>query len=352
MQPLRMRRTADMSKPPLVSILIPAYNAERFVAQTIYSAMAQTWPRKEIIVVDDGSKDGTLAVARQFASDSVTVISQPNSGASVARNKAFSVSRGDFIQWLDADDLLAPDKIATQMSARSRDNNARLLHSGAWGSFFYRFDKTEFIPTPLWENLTPVEWLFRKLDQNLFMQTATWLVSRELTEAAGPWDNRITYDDDGEYFARVVRASDGIRFVADSKVLYRLSGAGTLSYIGRNNKKLESLLLSMQLHIETLRAMEDSPRVHAACAKYLQRNLIYYYPQRADLIERLNALAATVGGKLEKPELSWKYDWLRRLLGWDFARSSQDALPRLKWSLIRLWDWLLYCLYKPRLQNT
>ncbi|HMP84698.1 MAG TPA: glycosyltransferase family 2 protein [Verrucomicrobiota bacterium] len=340
-----------MIRQPLVSILIPAYNAEQFIAQTLRSALDQTWPRKEIIVVDDGSKDGTLAVARQFASDTVTVVSQPNSGASVARNKAFSVSRGDFIQWLDADDLLAPDKITTQMAAITRDNNARHLHSGAWGSFFYRFDKTEFIPTPLWENLSPVEWLFRKLDQNLFMQTATWLVSRELTEAAGPWDNRISYDDDGEYFARVVRASSGIRFVPDSRVLYRLSGAGTLSYIGRNNKKLESLLLSMQRHIETLRSMEDSPRVHAACVKYLQRNLIYYYPQRLDLVEKLNALAATVGGKLETPALSWKYNWLRPILGWDFAKRAQDALPRFKGSLFRSWDRLLYSFQKPRPQN-
>lgn len=340
-----------MSEQPLVSILIPAYNAEQFIAQTILSAIAQSWPRKEIIVVDDGSKDATLAVARQFASDSVTVVSQPNSGASVARNKAFSLSRGDFIQWLDADDLLASDKIVTQMAAIINDNNPRLLHSGAWGSFFYRFDKTEFIPTSLWESLAPVEWLFRKLDQNLFMQTATWLVSRQLTEAAGPWDNRISYDDDGEYFARVVRASEGVRFVPESKVLYRLSGAGSLSYIGRNNKKLESLLLSMQLHIETLRSMEDSPRVRSACVKYLQRNLIYYYPQRADLVERLNALAASVGGKLETPALSWKYNWLRGILGWDLAKRSQDVLPRWKWSLVRLWDKALYQFRKPRLQN-
>ena len=74
---------------PLVSILIPAYNSEEWLAQTLRSAMAQTWDRKEIIVVDDGSKDGTLAVARSFESDIVKVFTQPNQGASAARNNAF-----------------------------------------------------------------------------------------------------------------------------------------------------------------------------------------------------------------------------------------------------------------------
>src|SRR6266576_6242361 len=99
---------------PLVSILIPAYNAERWIADTINSALAQTWPRKEIIVVDDGSEDQTLWVSRQFASKNVSVVTQENRGASAARNKAFELCQGDYIQWLDADDLLAPAKIAKQ----------------------------------------------------------------------------------------------------------------------------------------------------------------------------------------------------------------------------------------------
>ena len=100
---------------PFVSILIPAYNAERWIADTMESAIAQTWPRKEIIVVDDGSTDGTRAVAQQFESNEVQVVTQPNQGAAAARNKAFSLSRGDYIQWLDADDLLSPEKVAHQM---------------------------------------------------------------------------------------------------------------------------------------------------------------------------------------------------------------------------------------------
>jgi glycosyltransferase involved in cell wall biosynthesis len=78
---------------PLVSILIPAYNAEEWIAETLDSALAQTWHAKEILVVDDGSTDRTLDIARHFMSRGVRVISQPHQGAAAARNRALSLRR-------------------------------------------------------------------------------------------------------------------------------------------------------------------------------------------------------------------------------------------------------------------
>ncbi len=78
---------------------------------------------------------------------------------------------------------------------------------------------------PLWCDLSPKEWLLRKMEQNIYMQTATWLVSRELTEAAGPWDIKQLGDDDGEYFCRVLLASKGVCFVREAKVYYRASAS-------------------------------------------------------------------------------------------------------------------------------
>src|SRR3954451_5536837 len=202
----------------LVSILIPAYNSEKYLADTLESALAQTWSHKEIIVVDDGSKDATLEIARRFEPRGIKVVSQPNQGAAAARNKAWSLSKGDYIQWLDADDLLAPDKIASQLKALDEGLCPRTLLSGPWGQFVYRAEKTRFEPTPLWNDLSPVEWLLKKIGQNLHMQTSTWLVSRALTEAAGPWNTQLHVDDDGEYFCRVILASKGIRFIPEAKV--------------------------------------------------------------------------------------------------------------------------------------
>src|SRR5438477_11908717 len=123
---------------PLVSILIPAYNAERWIADTIRSALAQTWPRIEVVVIDDGSCDQTLAIAQKFASKNVLVVTQENQGASGARNKALDLYQGDYVQWLDADDILSSDKIAKQMELAQECQSKRMLFSAAWGYFYYR----------------------------------------------------------------------------------------------------------------------------------------------------------------------------------------------------------------------
>lgn len=323
---------------PLVSILIPAFNAQEWIADTIESALGQTWVRKEIIIVDDGSTDQTLSIARRFESGQVIVVTQANQGAAATRNRAFSLSHGDYIQWLDADDLLSPDKVALQMDVVERGAGKRTLLSSAWGQFMYRPHRTEFIPTPLWADLSPAEWLVRKLGQNLHMQTGTWLVSRELTEAAGPWNTKLLGDDDGEYFCRVLVASDSLRFVAGAKVLYRISGYNRLSYIGKSDKKMEAQLASMKLHIGYLRSLEDSDRVRAACVQYLQNWLPSFYPQRMDLVNQAQGMAVSLGGKLHIPKYSWKYAWIQKFCGQDTAQRAQLMLTQIKWSWMRSWD--------------
>ena len=320
---------------PLVSILIPAYNAREWIADTLRSAIAQTWPRKEIIVVDDGSSDRTLEIAREFESESITVVTQPNQGAAAARNTAYALSKGEFIQWLDADDLLAPDKIAVQMKVAIATESKQTLLSSAWGVFLYRHRHAKFVPTALWRDLSPVDWLITKLGQNLYMQTATWLVTRELTEAAGPWDTRLWYDDDGEYFCRVLLASDGVRFLPGAKVYYRGPGLAfhSLSHIGQARQKLEAHWLSMQLHIRYLRALEDSERVRAAALRYLKTCLIHFYPENRDICWQMEKLARELGGNLGSPTLSWKYAWVRMLVGWRLAKSAQRSLLTLRWSV-------------------
>jgi glycosyltransferase involved in cell wall biosynthesis len=324
---------------PLVSILIPAFNAQEWIADTLRSALAQTWQRKEIIVVDDGSTDRTLAIARQFESDIVRVVTQENQGAAATRNKAFSLSRGDYIQWLDADDLLAPDKIARQIAVLDHCRNKRTLFSSAYGRFKYRYYRAEFIPTALWHDLSPVEWLVRKLGENIYMQTATWLVSRELSEAVGPWDTRLLADDDGEYFSRALLVSDGVRFVPEARVYYRAPWVDTLSYIGTSRRKVDAHWLSMQLHIRYIRSLEDSERVRDACLRYLQACLIYFYPERPDIFKQAVQLARDLGGRLGPPHLPWKYSWIVTLFGWwDLAKRLQILLLRIKWSTEKNWD--------------
>lgn len=321
---------------PLVSILIPAYNCQSTIADSLDSALSQTWPNKEIIVVDDGSRDDTRAILAAYQSRGVTVFSQPNQGAAMARNRAFSLSHGDYIQWLDADDLLARDKISRQMEVH--DGDPRTVLSGSWGRFMYRADRARFVPSSLWCDLEPGEWLVRQMEENVYMQTATWLVSREVTLAAGPWDSRLLGDDDGEYFARVLLASRGSRFVPEAKVYYRMSGPGSLSFIGHSDRKREAQWLSMKLHLNYVKSVDNSSRAQAACVAYLQNWMVYFYPERKDIFERAQDEARALGGSLEVPDLSWKYSWIKALFGWQLARRAQMMLPRFRWSIQQSWD--------------
>lgn len=329
---------------PLVSILIPAFNAEKYIANSIRSAIEQTWKPKEIIVIDDGSTDRTLEIAKRFESESVRVVTQRQQGAAAARNRAFYLSKGDYIQWLDADDLLSRDKIALQMQMAEEVGNRRVLLSSGFGTFIFRHQDAKFVPSVLWADLTPKEWLFQKLDKNIFLQTACWLVSRELCTAAGQWDCRLLADDDGEYFARVILASEGVKFVPDAKVYYRGPALAfkSLSYIGESDRQIKALWLSMKLHMSYLRALEDSERTRQACLTFMRTSLLYFFPERNELVTGAEEMARELGRELGIPKLSWKYEWIRRLFGWRVAKIGQRLLLNVRWSGAKLWDQMLF----------
>ena len=323
---------------PLVSILIPAYNSQEWISESIESALAQTWAKKEIVIVDDGSKDQTLAIAKRYESKGVKVATQPNQGAAAARNTAFDLAQGDYIQWLDADDVMDPRKIEFQARRIHDGISKRTLLSGAWGHFIYRKSKARFTPSLLWNDLSPVEWLIRKMGNNLHMQTDNWLVSRELTEAAGPWDVRLFRDNDGEYFCRVILASDGVQFVPEAKSYYRNAGFKSISHIGSSNKKLESLFISMNLHIGYLRSLEDSDRTRAACVRYIRTWLPEICLHRMDIAEKLQAISVELGGEPLGPQLPRKYRWLGQVVGWNAGRRTELMLQRINATVKISWD--------------
>ena len=109
------------SKEPLVSILIPCYNAEQWVGTAIESALEQTYPNKEVLVADDGSADGSLEVIKSFG-DRIRWETGPNRGATAARNRLVELSGGEWIQFLDADDYLMPRKVEVQIEMALKEN--------------------------------------------------------------------------------------------------------------------------------------------------------------------------------------------------------------------------------------
>jgi len=321
----------------LVSVLMPAYNAEKWIKQSIESALKQTWENKEIIIVDDGSRDRTLKIAKSFESGTVKVVSQNNRGAATARNRALSLASGDYIQWLDADDLLAPDKIAGQMKAAAGERSKLVLYSSPHGVFYFRHKQARFVPNPLWQDLSPADWLIISMSEYLWMNPAGWLVSRALTEKAGPWDERLSMDDDGEYFARVVAASEKVRFVRESRCYYRQSGFQQLSR-DMTERASRSLILSTTLRIQNLLALEKTYRTRGAALALLQIRLPVFYPEKTEMLERMNALASELGAELAAPRFGWRSSLLQRLFGPEKGKGLMTSLRRLRMGTAVKWD--------------
>lgn len=307
-----------MSASPIVSIIIPCFNAEPWIAATLDSALAQTWVAKEIILVDDGSRDRSLAIAHTYATRGVTVIAQSNHGAAAARNRGLTAARGDYIQFLDADDLLAPDKIERQLAHASVANPLTLL-SAKWGRFERDLNEVCFRNEALNCSTTPVDWVVSKMERNAMMHPAAWLVSRELVRRAGPWDERLTLDDDGEFFTRVVLQSDFVRYCDAAVSYYRSNLPASLSQ-RTSETAWTSALLAIELSIEKLLAREDSPRTRHAAASALQRFLYESYPSAAAHRPRVQARVRALGGTSLQPEGGGRFQLARRLIGWRLAK--------------------------------
>jgi glycosyltransferase involved in cell wall biosynthesis len=311
---------ARPARPPLVSILIPAYNKEHWIAETIQSALAQTWKSTEIIIVDDGSRDNTWEIVKAFQSKIVKVSKQENQGACSARNNAYSLAQGSYIQWLDADDTLDPRKIEIQMQGTPDGTKSVCLRTAPFGSFYFAKQRARFCPNGLWQDLLPPEWIITKFnEEDAWINPTAWLVSRKLTEIAGGWDSRLTSSgtDDGEYICRLVRNTHIVEFCREAKCYYRI---GNLSSLNHNSEKaLDSLFLAIVLCIEHLLSIEDSPRSRIASLRYLQRWYGLFYPGPPDLHARVKECASTLGGNLVEPVFTGKFEPIRRLFGWNAA---------------------------------
>ena len=308
---------------PLVSILVPAYNAAPWIGETLASALAQTHPRVEIIVVDDGSSDRTLAIAREHAArhpDRLRVVAQANAGAAAARNHALRLADGEFIQFLDADDLLSPRKIERQLALlATRPSGA--LGTCRWGRFETDAAATRFVDAEVFRDFSPVEFLLLHTRDGKMMHPAAWLVPRAVADRAGPWDESLSLNDDGEYFARVALASTGLAYAdaADCASHYRSGLAGSLSR-RRSPAANVSLHRSAQLIAAHLLRAEDSPRVHLALADYWLRVCYELHPDAPALSRDAERRSAEFGPSSVPPPLGGRARLLSRIVGWRLAR--------------------------------
>jgi glycosyltransferase involved in cell wall biosynthesis len=309
---------------PLVSVLIPAYNSANWIGQTIQSVLHQTWPNLEVIIVDDGSTDQTLTIAQTFTSDRVIVLSQPNQGAAAARNHALRQSKGDYIQFLDADDLLAPDKIEQQIKLL-QTSSPNCIASGAWARFYHHPREAAFTLDALWRHLSPVDWLMAAWQENLMMHPAAWLVPRSVIDTVGAWDESLSLNDDGEYFCRVILASQGVQFCGHAKSFYRSGIVGSLSD-RKSDAAYQSAYRALELCTQHLLQVESSPRTQAVCSMLFQRFIYETYPAVVVLQKQAECQVQALGGWTLSPSGSPTFEKLNKRFGWRIAKQIQSLV--------------------------
>jgi glycosyltransferase involved in cell wall biosynthesis len=296
-----------------VSILIPCRNAAATLRDTLESALAQTGVEKEIIVVDDGSTDGSLQVARSFEARGVRVIKGPRINASAARNRAFNASTGEYIQYLDADDLLGGGKISKQVQLLEKHPDC--VATARWGRFRNSVTDVVFANDDQLHDWNPVEWLIDHCGSNQMMHPAAWLVPRKVANLAGPWDERLTLNDDGEYFARVVSKSRALKCCPSAESYYRTTLAPSLSKL-RGKKAFQTGFESLQSIAQTLLSKEDSQCSREAVANLMQRFIYEVYPSLKNERMAAGQWVREMGGSHLLPDFGPRAKMLARLFGW------------------------------------
>ncbi len=274
-----------MTDNPKVSILIPLYNSEEYIAETLDSCLTQTYKNIEIIIVDDGSKDASLNIAKQYEKkyQNIKVYTQKNSGASAARNKAFSLSSGEYIQYLDADDLLHPDKIRLQIEVLKNHDDKTLVF-GKWGTFQKSIENVIWENPPVNKNYDDsIQFLVDLWVSEMTVVAYSWLMSRKLVEESGGWNEKLSTNDDGEFSARIVFKASKILFVENSLGYYRKDNENSLSK-QVTKKALQSSLKSFETYIKLMKDDIDKSEVRRSLALMHSRFLYHIPPSEKDLI--------------------------------------------------------------------
>lgn len=279
---------------PLVSLCIPVRNTERWLRQAVDSALGQTWPACEVVVVDDGSTDGTRGILESYGSR-ITWRSTPPLGGNAARNLALSLSRGEWIQFLDADDYLLPDKLESQWDETGAFDGADLILS------------PEFRET--WREDRALQRIAQEVpdDDDLFGQWLLWqwpgtqggLWRRKVLETLGGWDESVPCCQDYELYARALRHGVAIRWTKRPLSVYRIWSEQTVCR--RDPKQL----------------IEVKTRLIDAMVDYLQ--------ERGQWSE---SLAAKAGQTC--------FEMCRTLAGVDLALAQSYYAERMERGLIRL----------------
>ncbi|WP_162053132.1 glycosyltransferase family 2 protein [Pontibacter pamirensis] len=308
---------------PLISVIIPAYNSAAYISDAIASVLNQTYQEIDLIVVDDGSTDGTLEEIKNFKDSRLRYFTIVNSGQCAAANYGLSLAKGEYIKFLDADDLMNKDHIAAMLKAAIENEGDLILCK--WARFYHSVEDAKFGIRPEWSSFdNSIDWFKAALSAGPDMLPVwQWLIPKRIIEISGGWDESLGLGNDFEFSSRLLMASKGVSFCEAASVYYR-SGLNSNMSTDVSPKTFMSVLNAIHKSAKVILSETSDAEVRDAFATKYFSWLITYYPfLDAAIVKAVEAKIKELG-KVNYPyKWGWKFQVICKIMGWKVARKLQ-----------------------------
>jgi len=324
-----------MMQNPTITIITTVYNKQKYLGQAILSVLNQSFKNYEWIIVNDGSIDDSESIILSFVDSRIKYFKTKNQGQSKASNFALKNSKGRYIKFFDADDVMNSTHLEEQMIMMGNDNN--ILVSCKWGRFYEEFhDNVVFTPELVWKDLTNLEWMKTALSQKSDMMPAwLWLIPSDVIKKVGGWDERLTLNNDFEFSMRLLSSVKEVKFCEKAQIFYR-SGISSLSNM-TNLIYQHSAFLSCQLGCSYLINLEDTVQTKRLIANRYKQFLFRIYPQHSELSRQVEKIIFLLGGSDIKMEGGKLFLILQTILGWKNAAKIKYFYSSIKDAYYLLW---------------
>jgi glycosyltransferase involved in cell wall biosynthesis len=317
-----------------VSIIIPVHNAANYIAATLKSVQNQTYQHLEVIVVNGGSTDTSIAIVEELKLPNLTIYHRENLGQASNSNYGIAKATGKLIKFLDADDILAEDCIE-KMVEKWRENPNRLVF-GEWHYFVSSINNVSWNYSPVYKDYeSALDW-YVDVHQYAGSMLAgwMWLIPVHILKKAGGWDEQLTITNDLEFSTRLILQSDGIGFASGAVHYYRkgVSSAMT-SVMTINLPKSTSTSVINGLHkaFDNVISVENSARTRLVFSNLFQKWVYLFYPKHIAYVEQLEDTISKLGGSTLKPAGGKFFNILLKFLPWKVVVRIQIILYKTIW---------------------
>lgn len=274
-----------MQKKPIISVIIPAYNAARYIASAIDSALAQAYPAVEIIVVDDGSTDATPIILHPYwQAGKIIYIRQENKGLAAARNAGIEVSSGNYIALLDADDLFLPEKLERQVAYLDAHPDCGISYCGLWHFNDVAPEKMLTLDYTYYSGAD----VFPALLKKNFINPLSVVIRRSVFKTVGYFEESLRHSEDWDFWVRAAYAGIRFNYLSEPLAKYRMS-TSSLSY--NSLDEVERKRTSLTIFVRLAARMTSQERVQYGMPLVILRHrLRLWYAYLAAYVPIFNML--------------------------------------------------------------